>query len=173
MPQPQTLFSKIWDSHVVKDVGNGTALLHVDRHILHDLGGSEALLELKKRGLRVHSPELTFATPDHTMSTAPGRAGTTTQGRELLEALRVETAEAGIRLFDLDQPGQGIVHVIGPELGISLPGCLLVVGDSHTCTHGGMGALAFSGPANWFMCWPPKRCCSGGRRPCGCASKGA
>jgi 3-isopropylmalate/(R)-2-methylmalate dehydratase large subunit len=93
--------------------------------------------------LKVHNPELTFATPDHAISTAHGRAGTSKIGQELLAALRVETSASGIQMFDIDQPGQGIVHVIGPELGLSLPGCLIVCGDSHTCTHGGLGALAF------------------------------
>ncbi len=139
----RTLFAKIWDSHIVADLGNDTALLHVDRHLLHDLGGSRGLLDLKSRGLTVHNPELTFATPDHAISSAPGRAGTIKVGQELLEALRTETKEAGIRMFDIDEPGQGIVHVMGPELGISLPGSLIVCGDSHTCTHGGLGALAF------------------------------
>jgi 3-isopropylmalate/(R)-2-methylmalate dehydratase large subunit len=139
----RTLFAKIWDAHVVADLGDNAYLLHVDRHLLHDLGGSRGLLDLKRRGIPVHSPHLTFATPDHAISSARGRAGTSKIGTELLEALRVETKEAGIRLFDIDEPGQGIVHVMGPELGLSLPGCLIVCGDSHTCTHGGMGALAF------------------------------
>jgi 3-isopropylmalate/(R)-2-methylmalate dehydratase large subunit len=139
----RTLLAKIWDQHVIARLGEDTDLLHVDRHLLHDLGGSRGLLDLKKRGLSVHNPELTFATPDHAISTAHGRAGTIKIGQELLAALRVETAAAGIELFDVDQPGQGIVHVIGPELGLSLPGCLIVCGDSHTCTHGGLGALAF------------------------------
>jgi len=140
---PRTMFAKLWDSHVIAELGDDTVLLHVDRHILHDLGGSRALMDLKERGLKVHNPELTFATPDHTISTTPGRADTIPKGTELLAALRAETAAAGIRMFDIDQPGQGIVHVVGPELGITLPGSLLVCGDSHTCTHGGMGALAF------------------------------
>src|SRR4051812_31391450 len=120
-----------------------TDLLHVDRHLLHDLGGARGLLDLKTRSLNVHNPELTFATPDHAISTAPGRAGTIKIGQELLAALRAETSAAGIEMFDIDEPGQGIVHVIGPELGLSLPGSLIVCGDSHTCTHGGLGALAF------------------------------
>jgi 3-isopropylmalate/(R)-2-methylmalate dehydratase large subunit len=139
----RTLFDKLWDEHVVADLGDNAYLLHVDRHLLHDLGGSRGLLDLKERGLKVHSPQLTFATPDHAISSAPGRAGTSDIGLRLLQALRDETRDAGIRMFDVGQPGQGIVHVIGPELGLSLPGSLLVCGDSHTCTHGGMGALAF------------------------------
>jgi 3-isopropylmalate/(R)-2-methylmalate dehydratase large subunit len=128
---------------VVADLGDNAYLLHVDRHLLHDLGGSRGLLDLRERGLPVHSPHLTFATPDHAISSAPGRRDTSRVGRELLLALREETGAAGIRLFDVDEPGQGIVHVMGPELGLSLPGCLIVCGDSHTCTHGGLGALAF------------------------------
>jgi 3-isopropylmalate/(R)-2-methylmalate dehydratase large subunit len=137
------MLAKIWDQHVIARISEDTDLLHVDRHLLHDLGGSRGLLDLKSRGLKVHNPELTFATPDHAISTAHGRAGTSKIGQELLAALRVETSASGIQMFDIDHPGQGIVHVIGPELGLSLPGCLIVCGDSHTCTHGGLGALAF------------------------------
>ena len=139
----RTLLAKIWDQHVIARISEDTDLLHIDRHLLHDLGGSRGLLDLKSRGLKVHDPELTFATPDHAISTARGRAGTIRIGQELLAALRIETSASGIQMFDIDQPGQGIVHVIGPELGLSLPGCLIVCGDSHTCTHGGLGALAF------------------------------
>jgi 3-isopropylmalate/(R)-2-methylmalate dehydratase large subunit len=139
----RTLLAKIWEQHVIARLSEDTDLLHIDRHLLHDLGGSRGLLDLKSRGLRVHNPELTFATPDHAISTAHGRVGTSRIGQELLAALRVETSATGIQMFDIDQPGQGIVHVIGPELGLSLPGCLIVCGDSHTCTHGGLGALAF------------------------------
>jgi 3-isopropylmalate/(R)-2-methylmalate dehydratase large subunit len=139
----RTLLAKIWDQHVIAKMSDDTDLLHVDRHLLHDLGGSRGLLDLKSRNLDVHNPELTFATPDHAISTARGRSGTLKIGLELLAALRAETSANGITMFDLDEPGQGIVHVIGPELGLSLPGCLIVCGDSHTCTHGGLGALAF------------------------------
>src|SRR5256885_16160272 len=137
------MLARIWGQHVIAPMSEDTDLLHVDRHLLHDLGGSRGLLDVKTRGLSVHNPELTFATPDHAISTARGRAGTIKIGQELLAALRVETSASGIRMFDIDEPGQGIVHVIGPELGLSLPGCLIVCGDSHTCTHGGLGALAF------------------------------
>jgi len=144
LEQPgRTLLAKIWDQHVIARLSDDTDLLHIDRHLLHDLGGSRGLLDLKKRGLTVHNPELIFATPDHAISTAQGRAGTSKIGQELLASLRVETSAADIALFDIDEPGQGIVHVIGPELGLSLPGSTIVCGDSHTCTHGGLGALAF------------------------------
>jgi 3-isopropylmalate/(R)-2-methylmalate dehydratase large subunit len=144
LEQPgRTLLAKIWDQHVIARLSEDTDLLHIDRHLLHDLGGSRGLLDLKRRGLPVHNPELIFATPDHAISTARGRAGTSKIGQELLASLRVETSAADIALFDIDEPGQGIVHVIGPELGLSLPGSTIVCGDSHTCTHGGLGALAF------------------------------
>src|ERR1700679_3748057 len=139
----RTMLAKIWDQHVIAGISDDTDLLHIDRHLLHDLGGSRGLLDLKSRNLAVHNPELTFATPDHAISSARGRSGTSKTGLELLEGLRLETSATGIAMFDIDQPGQGIVHVIGPELGLSLPGCLIVCGDSHTCTHGGLGALAF------------------------------
>jgi 3-isopropylmalate/(R)-2-methylmalate dehydratase large subunit len=139
----RTMLAKIWDQHVIARISDDTDLLHIDRHLLHDLGGARGLLDLKSRNLTVHNPELTFATPDHAISTARGRAGTSKTGQALLESLRVETSANGIAMFDIDEPGQGIVHVIGPELGLSLPGCLIVCGDSHTCTHGGLGALAF------------------------------
>jgi len=144
LQQPgRTMLAKIWDQHVIARLSDDTDLLHIDRHLLHDLGGSRGLLDLRSKGLEVHNPELTFATPDHAISTAQNRAGTSKVGQDLLAALRVETSASGIRMFDVDQPGQGIVHVIGPELGLSLPGCTIVCGDSHTCTHGGLGALAF------------------------------
>jgi 3-isopropylmalate/(R)-2-methylmalate dehydratase large subunit len=139
----RTMFAKIWDAHVIDAFDDGVCLLHVDRHLLHDLNGSRGLLELKRRGIPVHSPQLTFATPDHGVSSAVGRVGIGANGAELLASLRRETHDAGIRLFDLGQPGQGIVHVIGPELGLSLPGALIACADSHTCTHGGLGAVAF------------------------------
>src|SRR6202042_2740520 len=109
----RTLLAKIWDQHVIAHISDDTDLLHVDRHLLHDLGGSRGLLDLKSRNLSVHNPELTFATPDHAISTALGRAGTIKIGQELLAALRVETTASGIQMFDIDEPGQGIVHVIG------------------------------------------------------------
>src|SRR3954462_966072 len=93
----RTMLAKIWDQHVIARLGDDTDLLHVDRHLLHDLGGSRGLLDLKSRGLSVHNPELTFATPDHAISTARGRSGTTEIGQELLSALRVETAASGIQ----------------------------------------------------------------------------
>jgi 3-isopropylmalate/(R)-2-methylmalate dehydratase large subunit len=110
---------------------------------MHD-GGAEAFRTLKGKGYTVRNPELTFATFDHVISTLPGRTAQTNSAlTQRLNSMRADAQAAGVRLFDLGEPGQGIVHVIGPELGLTLPGTLLVCGDSHTCTHGGMGALAF------------------------------
>ena len=140
----RSFFDKVWDAHVIADLGDDQYLLHVDRHLLHDLSGGRGLLELRQRDLKVANPELCFATPDHAVSTEPDRAGLTDYaGKRFVDSLRGSCAACGIRLFDLEQDGQGIVHVIGPELGITLPGALLVCGDSHTCTHGGLGALSW------------------------------
>lgn len=140
----RTLFDKLWEAHVVRTLGDGWALLHIDRHLLHDLSGPPAMAEVAARGLSLHNPELDFATPDHAASSQPGRTpGTYPLGGRLHGALRDLSAKAGVRFYDLGQPGQGIVHVMGPELGIVLPGLTVICGDSHTCTNGGIGALAF------------------------------
>src|SRR4051812_39395208 len=139
-----TLFDKIWNQHIVADLGNGLALLHVDRHLLHDLNAGNTLKVLHRRGLRMRNPELAIATPDHGVSTQPGRVDDTNPpALALLTPMREETKKAGVRFYDINEDGQGIVHVVGPELGFTQPGCLLVCGDSHTCTHGGLGALAW------------------------------
>lgn len=140
----RTLLDKLWDDHVVESLGDGWALLHIDRHLMHDLSGPRGLAALGERRLPVPHPELAFATPDHAVSTAPGRSGTSfAGGAPLWNALRDGTAAHGIRFFDLGTAGQGIVHVMGPELGIVLPGSSVICGDSHTCTNGALGALAF------------------------------
>jgi 3-isopropylmalate/(R)-2-methylmalate dehydratase large subunit len=139
----QTLFDKIWDRHVIADLGDGYALLHISRHLMHD-GGGRGLQAIKDAGYRVRNPDLTFATFDHVISTEPGRTHETLKPYAArLYHMRDEAKRWGIKLFDLGEPGQGIVHVMGPEQGVTLPGTLLVCGDSHTCTHGGMGAIAF------------------------------
>ena len=139
-----TLFDTIWERHLVDVLPDGDSLLHVDRHFIHDLEAAPRLRRLQQRGLRVRRPDLSFATPDHAVSTLAGRdADTSEVGARLLHDMRRLSAAQAIRLFDLDRSGSGIVHVIGPELGLSLPGTLIVCGDSHTCTHGGLGALAF------------------------------
>ena len=138
------LLDKLWDGHVVADLGNGWSLLHIDRHLLHDLSGTAGLAALAQKGLAVANPELAFATADHVVSTRPGRTGETFEaGARLWAGLRDLSRKAGIRYFELGEIGQGIVHVMAPELGITLPGVSLICGDSHTCTNGGLGALAF------------------------------
>ena len=144
MATPRTLFDKLWDAHVIADLGDDTALLHVDRHLIHDLAGAPAFGQLEQRGLPVRTPALTFATADHVVSSAPARTGSEHDwARRLIDGLRDGSRRHGIRHFDVNQPGQGIVHVIGPELGLTLPGLLVLCGDSHTSTHGAIGALAW------------------------------
>ncbi|MCU1428647.1 MAG: 3-isopropylmalate dehydratase large subunit [Actinomycetia bacterium] len=139
-----TLFDKIWDAHVVRELDDGWSLLHIDRHLLHDLSGPPAMVELRKRGLEVHDPDLVFATPDHLVSSAANRTIDSNEfGGAMWSALRDEAERSGIRMFDLGTVGQGIVHVTGPEEGIVLPGLTVICGDSHTCTNGALGALAF------------------------------
>lgn len=140
----RTMFDKVWEQHVVANLGEGWALLHIDRHLLHDLSGGRALQALETRGLSVRNPELAFATPDHAVSSAPGRtADSYPPGAVLHHGLEARSRANGITFFDLGQDGQGIVHVMAPELGIVLPGTTLICGDSHTCTNGALGALAF------------------------------
>lgn len=142
--KPRTLFEKVWDRHVVAHLGDGVDLLFVDRHLTHDLEAGPNLARLARHGRAVRRPDLTFATPDHAVASDAARTeDTNPTGGRLLRDMRRLGAQAGIRVFDLDEVGQGIVHVIGPELGLTLPGSLIVCSDSHTCTHGGLGALAF------------------------------
>lgn len=146
---PRTVFDKIWDAHVVADLGEDGQLVHIDRHILHEASSPQAFDRLRAKGRSVNRPDLTFATIDHIISTAPGRTGATFAGGiELVEAVRHNCTEFGIRLFDLDDPRQGIVHVVAVERGIALPGCTVACGDSHTSTIGGIGALAWGAGAS-------------------------
>jgi len=140
----RTLLDKLWDSHVIHQYENGWALLHIDRQLLHDLSGTASLNALSARGLSVHNPELVYATPDHAVSSAPGRdAFTYETGGKLWKRLHNLTQKENIRFFDIGQRGHGIVHVMAPELGLVLPGLTVICGDSHTCTNGALGALAF------------------------------
>ena len=138
-----TLFHKIWKQHVIADLGDGYALLHVDRHMLHELG-ARSLVGLRKRGLPLHDPRLTFATADHCVSTNPVDVGEAQlDANPYVQNIRQGAGEFGFRLFDVGTPGFGIVHVIAPELGIALPGITMACGDSHTCTIGALGAIAW------------------------------
>lgn len=140
----RTLFDKLWDSHVVAQLGGERALIHIDRHVLHDLTSPQAFDGLRRAGRAVRNPELTFAVQDHLVATTRGRTDETVAGgAALIRALRDNTKAAGIRLFDLGDPRQGIAHVVAPELGLALPGMTLVCGDSHTCTVGALGIYAW------------------------------
>lgn len=140
----QTLFEKVWSQHVIQKLAPDVDLLFIDRHLMHDLGGGDAIFQIRQRGLKVRHPGLTFATADHVVSTEPGRrGGMAPWADDTIAKLRQQTHETGIHLFDVSQTSQGIIHVIGPEQGVSLPGTTIVCGDSHTCTHGALGAIAF------------------------------
>jgi len=140
----RTMFDKIWDLHVVDELGDGMQLLFVDRHVIHELSGYRGQVEIARRGLRMRSPELALGSFDHVVSTAPGaRGGNNANADRIIAGFRAESRKAGMRLYDIGEDGQGIVHVIGPETGFTIPGTLLVCGDSHTCTHGALGALAW------------------------------
>ena len=142
-PPPRTLFQKIWQRHVVSQDPSGRALLYVDRHLLHD-GSFHAFEAIRAAGRIVRRPDLCYATPDHYVPTvAAMRAAPGEKHRTKIDTLIRNTGQHGIVHFGVDDPRQGIVHVVGPEQGITLPGALLVCGDSHTSTHGAMGALAF------------------------------
>ena len=144
MTTPRTLFDKVWSSHVVHQAEGGPALLYVDLHLVHEVTSPQAFEGLRLAGRRVRRPDLTLATVDHNVPTGDRRLpiADATAARQVA-ALVGNAREAGIELFDLDSPGQGIVHVIGPELGATQPGMVIVCGDSHTSTHGAFGALAF------------------------------
>jgi len=141
----QTLFEKIWNRHVVCHGPEGSEILYIDLHLLHEVTSPQAFEGLRSAGRKVRRPALTFATMDHNI---PTTRATRTKIADVLALTQVETLrkncrEFGVQLFDLDSPDQGIVHVIGPELGLTQPGMTVVCGDSHTSTHGAFGALAF------------------------------
>jgi 3-isopropylmalate/(R)-2-methylmalate dehydratase large subunit len=142
---PRTLFEKIWHEHCVTEDDAGTALVAIDRIFLHERTGSIALKGLRERARAVRDPARAFCTIDHIVDTLPGRGDETRVpgGQAFIVETRRAAREAGIRLFDIGGPDQGIVHVISPELGIALPGLTIVCPDSHTCTQGGVGALAW------------------------------
>src|SRR5579862_1126183 len=144
MSAGRTMFDKIWDQHVVEDLDDGVNLMFVSRHVMHELSGQRGQAELARRGLKMRSPELTVGSFDHVVSTAPGaKGGAAPWADKMIEYFRAEGKKAGVRIYDIGEDGQGIVHVVGPELGFTLPGALLLCGDSHTCTHGALGALAW------------------------------
>jgi 3-isopropylmalate/(R)-2-methylmalate dehydratase large subunit len=140
----KTLFEKIWDSHVVVEEKNGRSLLYIDRHLVHEVTSPQAFDGLRMNKRKLRRPDLTFATMDHNVPTSDRSLPILDQTSAMqIQALERNCKEFGIQLFDIHSPNQGIVHVIGPELGITLPGTTIVCGDSHTSTHGAFGALAF------------------------------
>ncbi|MGH9998842.1 MAG: 3-isopropylmalate dehydratase large subunit [Nitrosopumilaceae archaeon] len=141
---PKTLFEKIWDSHIVVEQKNGPTLLYVDRHLVHEVTSPQAFDGLRMNKRKVRRPDLTFATMDHNVPTSDRSLPIIDEiSARQIQVLEKNCKEFDIQLFDINSPNQGIVHVIGPELGITLPGTTIVCGDSHTSTHGAFGALAF------------------------------
>ena len=141
---PRTLLEKLWDAHVVEPLDGGRDLVYIDLHLIHEVTTPQAFEGLRLAGRRVRRPDLTVATLDHNVSTGPRHLPMTdVLAVAQLAALTANCATYGIELHDLDSPSQGIVHVIGPELGLTQPGMTIVCGDSHTTTHGAFGALAF------------------------------
>ena len=150
MNVPRTLYEKIWDAHVVERRDDGTCLIFIDRHLVHEVTSPQAFEGLRAAGRKVRRPDLTLAVPDHNLPTTP-RTGANgerlpiadAESAQQLATLERNALEFGIRYIDAIAPEQGIVHVVGPEQGFSLPGTTIVCGDSHTSCHGGLGALAF------------------------------
>ena len=140
----KTLYDKIWDAHVVHRAEDGTCLLYIDRHLVHEVTSPQAFEGLRLTGRRVRAPQATVAVPDHNVATTMDRLEgiKEEESRIQVEALRTNCAEFGVELYDVDDVRQGIVHIIGPEQGMTQPGMTIVCGDSHTATHGAFGALA-------------------------------
>ena len=142
--KPNTLFDKIWDSHVVRSIEDGPDVLYIDRHYIHEVTSPQAFNGLKERGIPVFRPDKTIATADHNIPTKNQHLPILDeQSRNQVERLSENCRKYGIELFGLNHPKNGIVHVIGPELGYTLPGMTIVCGDSHTSTHGAFGTIAF------------------------------
>jgi 3-isopropylmalate/(R)-2-methylmalate dehydratase large subunit len=141
--QASTIFEKIWKNHIVHQEENGPSLLYIDRHLVHEVTSPQAFDGLRTNSRRVRRPDLTFATMDHNVPTSDRSLPIVDQISSVqIQTLAQNCKEFGITLFDMDSPDQGIVHVIGPELGLTLPGTTIVCGDSHTSTHGAFGAFA-------------------------------
>jgi 3-isopropylmalate/(R)-2-methylmalate dehydratase large subunit len=144
MSAPKTLFDKIWDAHVVHRQDDGTCLIYIDRHLVHEVTSPQAFEGLRNTARTVRAPNRTLAVADHNIPTTDRSAGIADEeSRIQVEALEKNAAEFGVPYFAMDDKRQGIVHVIGPEQGFTLPGMTIVCGDSHTATHGAFGALAF------------------------------
>src|SRR5947209_12009431 len=143
---PKTMFEKIWDAHVVREVPGESTVLYIDRHLVHEATSPQAFAGLRLAGIPVRRPDATIAVLDHNVPTVAGRKMLDVVDREselCITTMEQNARDFGLTLFDMNDARQGIVHIIGPEQGITLPGMTLVCGDSHTSTHGAMGALAF------------------------------
>ncbi|MFL5580313.1 MAG: aconitase family protein, partial [Gemmatimonadaceae bacterium] len=143
---PRTLYEKIWDAHLVRpETADAPALLYVDLHLVHEVTSPQAFDELRRRGIRVRRPDATIATMDHSTPTTPAGSGLPVMGAAAAQLARLAAncEEFGVPLFAMGDERRGIVHVVGPELGLTHPGTTVVCGDSHTSTHGAFGALAF------------------------------
>src|SRR5437667_10688991 len=139
----KTLFDRVWDAHVVRELADGVALLYVDLHLVHEVTSPQAFAGLRREGRKGRRPERTLATVDHSVPTGDRSLPIADPvAARQVDALSTNVREFGIELFDLGSAGQGIVHVIGPELGATQPGMVIVCGDSHTATHGAFGAFA-------------------------------
>jgi 3-isopropylmalate/(R)-2-methylmalate dehydratase large subunit len=144
MPQPRTLFDKIWQNHVIAPQGEGTYLIYIDLHLIHEVTTPQAFEGLKLAGRKVRRPDATIAVADHNIPTSNRKAGIDDPESKLqVDTLEQNVREFGVPYFPVDSVNQGIVHIIGPEQGLSQPGMTIVCGDSHTATHGALGALAF------------------------------
>ena len=139
----KTLFDKIWDRHVVKTLPDGSVLLYIDRHLIHEVTSPQAFEGLRLSGRKVRHPELTLATMDHNVPTDDRSVIKDPVSKAQIEMLEKNCSDFGVTLYGLDSDKQGVVHIIGPEQGLTLPGTTIVCGDSHTATHGAFGALAF------------------------------
>ena len=142
---PKTLYDKIWDAHVAHESEDGTTLLYIDRHLVHEVTSAQAFEGLRMTGRKVHAPDKTIAVPDHNVPTTAGRedpSQMTEESRIQVAALDTNAKEFGVHYYPVSDVRQGIVHIVGPEQGWTLPGMTVVCGDSHTATHGAFGALA-------------------------------
>ncbi len=142
---PKTLYDKIWDAHLVDEAADGTCLLYIDRHLVHEVTSPQAFEGLRMTGRKVRAPEKTIAVPDHNVPTTPDRASGVIENEDSriqVEALDRNARDFGIHYYPVNDVRQGIVHIVGPEQGWTLPGMTVVCGDSHTATHGAFGALA-------------------------------
>src|SRR5690606_33062002 len=140
MARPRTLFEKIWDLHVVERQDDGTCLLYIDRHLVHEVTSPQAFEGLRLTGRRVRRPQATLAVPDHNVPTSDRSKGIADEeSRIQVETLSENCGEFGVPLIEMNDVRQGIVHIIGPEQGLTQPGMTIVCGDSHTSTHGAFG----------------------------------